>query len=164
MDESIFVERLLARLQSAIERRGRRVGYDDLFGDVGLAWAERLRKGHIQRQDADRFTWGIVHKTILRFHRSQKLRRHSPLESQGVPSRESGPVAVLLRKELDEALLDVLQSLPTEDREFITRRHDGGSPGRMRGGPCGSTARSRYCRIIKRARQHKRVATMIGTN
>ena len=40
MDASKFVGDLLKSMQPAIERRGRKMHHDDLFGEVGLAWAD----------------------------------------------------------------------------------------------------------------------------
>lgn len=164
MNARDFVAQLLASMQPAIERCARRVRHEDLFGEVGLAWAGLLYHGRIDNANAERITWGIVRNLVRCFHRRESYRRHSPLPPQGLTSRDREPLTVLLERERHHAVTDAVNSLAIEDREVIRHRHDQGKSLALRArskGTCASSERSRYRRALQQLRRHPRVAALI---
>lgn len=164
MDPRTALGLLLMRMKPVIEKRGHRAGHDDLFGEVGLAWAERLRNGLVEFANAEQVTWGIVRNLLCAFHRREGYRRHLLLRDETFPSHDRDGLTVLLEDERGQAVADAISGLPDTDREVLTHRHDRGITSALLArskGTCASTERSRYRRAVQRVRQDPRVAALL---
>lgn len=164
MDARNALGQLLMKMKSAIENRGHRTGHDDLFGEVGLAWAERLRKGAVELANAEQVTWGMVRNLLTAFHRREGYRRHLSLRDEAFPSRECDGLTILLENERGQAVADAISGLRKSDREILAHRHNHGITSTLlarSNGTCTSTERSRYRRAIQRVRRDPRVAALL---
>lgn len=165
MDARTDLGSLLMRMKPAIENRGHRADHEDLFGEVGLAWAERLQNGLVELANAEQVTWGIVRNLLSAFHRREGYRRHLPLRDEAFPSRDPDGLTVLLENERGQAVADAINGLPNTDREILIHRHNRGITSALlarSNGTCSSTERSRYRRAVQRVRQDPRIAALLA--